>query len=531
MPTSSGPNTSGEESLVFAYDTGDITNSYIGEPTANLIPSANLNSYPTYGNSWGTYNTNRYYPFFSIGTVSSVSNNIVTTTGPHTMRSFDVLRPETNGGGVTTGTNYQVKRISDTQFSLHSYNSSQDGSQGYVNPATGQFKVHDSYWLDERVPINASNFPTSWVGEAHLPNAALVKEVIPGGFPTGGGRGTDCIRAHWFRTDGVTDGMAYGADASIIPGTPVYLSCWLKSVDANAVGKSINFYHYTYGVTGPTAYATGCTLGPVGVWQRFGYTFTSPNSAAISYWFPDSANMKVDIANIQIEQKNHATPFIAGTRTTTQGLLPVVGNSTIDLSNVSFDSNAQMTFDGTDDKVHGVSTNLSYLSSSAIEFIVTPESTGVRMMVGGYRHNEGYSSPTIGAVYIDTDNKFKASVITAAEVYRYVESTTTISANQTYHVVFNKDTTSGIMQLYINGIAQGAQTFNAATYGQWSSAGSYIGSNTLDFGKSFNTSAGQGWGGDFLNGKLPVVRLYSRTLTAQEVRQNYQQYKTRFNLS
>ncbi len=151
-------------------------------------------------------------------------------------------------------------------------------------------------------------------------------------------------------------------------------------------------------------------------------------------------------------------------------------------------------------------------------------------MIGGYRHNEGYSSPTIGAVYIDTDNKFKASVITTAEVYRYAESTTTTSANRTYHVVFNKDTVTGVIQLYINGVGEGAQTFNAATYGQWSSAGSYIGSNNLDFGKSFNTNSGQGWSGDFLDGKIHSIKFYSRTLTASEVKANYNAIKGRFKI-
>ena len=30
---------------------------------------------------------------------------------------------------------------------------------------------------------------------------------------------------------------------------------------------------------------------------------------------------------------------------------------------------------------------------------------------------------------------------------------------------------------------------------------------------------------------MPILKFYNRALTAQEVRQNYQQYKTRFNLS
>lgn len=526
MPTAGGPNTLGESNLVFAYDTGDVVNSYKGEPTVNLISSANINGYPTYGNSWGTYNTNRYYPFFSIGTVSSVSNNIVTTAGSHTMRSFDVLRPETNGGGVSTGTNYLVKKISDTQFSLHAYNGSQDGSQGYINPTTGQFKVHDSYWLDERVSINASSFPTSWVGEAHLPNSALVKEIIPGGFPIVGGRGTDCIRAHWFRTDGVTDGMAYGGDASVTPGVPVYLSCWLKAVDTNAVGKSLDFYHYTYGVTGPTAYAVTCTLGPVGVWQRFGYTFTTPNSVVISYWFPHSANMKVDIANIQIEQKNHATPFTAGTRSATQGLLPVIGNSTIDLSNVSFDSSAKMVFDGTDDYIELATNIQSGFTQASYEFICTPTS-----LPGGSSYRQLYiqENSTWMALYnyggvtffgIDLNNGSgwfdnNGGYNTGAR------TTATITANTTYHVFYSWNGTS--VSIYLNGNLQSTTSTLQASNGRQNVT-------TLGAGTTPRNIGSRG-SGTFWAGNIDIVKFYNRALTAQEIQQNYQQYKTRFNLS
>ena len=37
MPSSAGPNTFGEENLVFAYDLGDTANSYRGEPTENIL--------------------------------------------------------------------------------------------------------------------------------------------------------------------------------------------------------------------------------------------------------------------------------------------------------------------------------------------------------------------------------------------------------------------------------------------------------------------------------------------------------------
>jgi hypothetical protein len=238
------------------------------------------------------------------------------------------------------------------------------------------------------------------------------------------------------------------------------------------------------------------------------------------------------ITDYQAEAKNHFTPFTPGntTRSATQGLLDLTGKATIDLSNVSFDSNAQMTFDGTDDKIHGITAVHSHLSSSAIEFVVTPESTGKRMTVGGYRHNAGYSAPTIGMAYIESDNKFYASVITAAEVYRHVGSTTTITANKTYHVVLNKDTSAGTLQMYVNGVLEGTQTFNVATYAQWSSAGSYIGSDIIDLGKSFNTDSGQGWSGDFLDGNIHLFKMFSKTLTASEIQQNFNAVRGRYGI-
>ena len=163
MPTSSGPNTSGESSLAFAYDVADARNSYIGEPTTNLLPTPSINAIPKIGNSWGTYNTNQYNGgnYFSIGTISSVSSNIVTTAGTHPLRTYDVVNPQTTGGGVTANVNYFVKKISNTQFSLHAYNISQDGSQGYVNTSTGYPVVWDSIDLDQRVSINPSSFTES----------------------------------------------------------------------------------------------------------------------------------------------------------------------------------------------------------------------------------------------------------------------------------------------------------------------------------------------------------------------------------
>jgi len=195
------------------------------------------------------------------------------------------------------------------------------------------------------------------------------------------------------------------------------------------------------------------------------------------------------------------------------------------------EKNGTMLFDGTNDQILNIPTNHSYLNSSAIEVIIKPTQKDVRMSIGGYRHNGGYSNGTIGWLYIESDNTIKASIIAASQVYRVVQTTgTTLSENQYYHIVFNKNTTTGNLDIYINGVLSGNQTFDTATYGQWSNAGTYIGYNIIDIGKSFNTNSGQNWHLDFFKGNMGVFKLYNRVLTSNEVLQNYNSYKNKYGI-
>jgi hypothetical protein len=520
------------EGLVFGFDTGYPFTSfsipprfYPGEPTVNLLGNPSVNAYPTLGNSWGTYNTNQYGSgtYFSIGTVSSVSDNIVTMISNHSLRTFDVMSPQSTGGGVTGGGLYFIKKVSDTQFSLHAYNSSQDGSQGYINPATGYHKVHDSIAYDQRVSINSSGFPTMWYGPPHLPNSGLVKELITDGFRQGDGTLTDCMRQHITRD--VSDHMAYGADGSITPNSPTYCSFWARAVDTAAVGKSINFYHYTYGVTSPTAYSTNATLGPVGEWRRFGYTFTSPNSAVISYWFNPGGPYKYDIASIQIEQNSHATPFTVSSRKTDQSLIDLTRNITIDVSDVSFNPDGQPTFDGTNDFIYaspyGTGANFNSLGNigGTYSIEVVFKSTSVVNYRNIFDMNFGFYSPNTGNVgprleqnsngamnYIWSGNTSNNSI------YNY-DAQVAISPNVIYHSVFTLN--NGSVVTYLNGTqATTASSPNGypTTFGD------------PNIGRGFTLSP------RFFAGNIYAFRVYNRALSATEVQQNYQTYKTRFGI-
>jgi hypothetical protein len=515
--------------LILNLDAEHVSSFVNNEPTTNLIPNPTINAYPTIGNGWGTYNTNQYCGnngcavYWDIPAISSVSDNIVTTSSAHPIRSFDVINPQTTGGGVNAGQQYFAKKISDTQFSLHDYNSSQDGSQGYLNPSTGRFKVHDSFYLDQRVAVNASSFPTKWFGNPHQPNSGLVKEVISGGFNVPGHTVTDCLRQHVFRADGVADHMAYSVDAAFTPNVTVTASFWAKSVTAGAVGQSINFYHYTYGQTSPTAYAMGATLGAVGVWQRYSYQFTSPNSNAISYWFNPGGPYSYDIANIQIEQQSAVTPFVTGSRSQNTTWYDLTGNghhATL-YNGARFGLTAgvkSIICDGIDDWI-GNTTLTGGHSNFTLELMFYHNGTdqggsyGILSMGANGNYGPMFYCHTscMGSHYFpgspsgDYPGGMGSWTNNAWNLFTWVFTDTVPDIN-------------GSLKTYVNGVyVDGNSSFNFHNGG--------MGRGSNGYGLSTYSSGGNPYKGSFSQ-----FRVYNRALSAAEVLQNFNANKTRYGL-
>jgi hypothetical protein len=85
-----------------------------------------------------------------------------------------------------------------------------------------------------------------------------------------------------------------------------------------------------------------------------------------------------------------------------------------------------------------------------------------------------------------------------------------------YHVAVTLNNT--VLSYYINGVLDSTDTVAAGTW-------------TSDPDPNLLIGAQNQGAASNLNGEIPVAKIYNRALTAQEVKQNYQQYKTRFNLS
>ena len=494
-----GLNSSG---LVFGYDIGEHYY-YPGEPTTNIVPSPENNARFTTSNSWATYNTNQYNgaQYFSIGTISSIASNIVTTTSAHPLRSFDVVTPQSTGGGVSNGTNYVVKKISSTSFSLHLYNGSENGSQGYINPTTNFYKVHDAWAQDTRISISSESFPTMWWGPPHLPNSGLIKEIVTnkGIVP-----GTNCMRWHIYRGDGVADGMAYGVYPSVTAGDVITVSYYLRAASHSAVGKG-GFYTTYFGGAG--AFQAGYSWGAYGEWVRNVHQWTASTTFGFySYFFCDGASVPydVDLADFQVEvNRGHATYFTPSSRSVTQALKDVKNVSTINVTNASYNSNAILIFDGTDDRLLiPNNSNVNISGNITIEFVIK-KTSGQGVVV----HKEVQYT-----VLVNSDGSISYADSSLWSYASFGNHGSAITNGVYHHVVVVKNGTNVTIYVNNNIIVSKTHGSSLSTTTNDLYIGSYAGSS------------------NYFNGEIRAVRLYNRNLSADEVFENFKAYKIRFGI-
>ena len=246
-------------------------------------------------------------------------------------------------------------------------------------------------------------------------------------------------------------------------------------------------------------------------WVRISETYTinegnSYGNAALTY----STNGIAYFAMPQYEYKSHVTPFIGAnqTRSNTQGLLDISGgNNTITLTNMTYDANALPTFDGTDDYI-----NIPHNSAIA-------PSTGYISVEAIFKAASAGSEN--GSIIYNKENEYEMSAGGGYISYAFRPNwawvgSTAFNTNQWYHTMLTYD--QSYQRLYVNGV----QVYSAALSG----AIGNVYSEALRIGARGGNGAAYG----FFNGQIPVVKIYNRALSAGEVKQNYNFYKTRFNL-
>jgi hypothetical protein len=309
-------------------------------------------------------------------------------------------------------------------------------------------------------------------------------------------------------------------------------------------------YHYEFRANGTYLTEYGVHTDDIRThlgdgWYHAWNTFTTHPEAAYGFcgmWIYEYyGRNKIQLAAVSIVPGSIIRPplqFIDEntTRSTTQSLLDLTGNRLLDLSTVSFNSGAQMIFDGTDDTLDtGIPlTDFPALSNFTIECIAKIDQYPTAAPANIYG-NSTRSGVLVGAAYYSGTALYwyGNSSGTACTIYSYIRGAdayrTAGGFNMTpgkyHHLVLVNNNGNSTIYLYADGVQNGSaagptQQYNEGLAGAAGNIG--VAKPQVDGGGEANYS--------HLPVEVPVVKLYNRALSPVEIANNYGHYKSRFNL-
>ena len=211
--------------------------------------------------------------------------------------------------------------------------------------------------------------------------------------------------------------------------------------------------------------------------------------------------------------------YTSGTRLEGSTLIDLKGNQDISMNNMSFDSQGQPEFDGTDDDID-LGSDVTFSESGGnwtVESIVKYDS------VPASYNNSTAPGNFIGAGGISFNSWYWSVLSSKLAIWNISPGTwkygsTTLVANKFYHAVLVCDPGGTTYKMYLNGVQEGG---SHATY---SFNASYSGLKVRYFGR------GSSGNPRLVNGKIPTTRIYTKALTSAQIADNFNAYKNRFNL-
>lgn len=290
-------------------------------------------------------------------------------------------------------------------------------------------------------------------------------------------------------------------------GTTFTFSCYARSTNGSA--PNIMF-------SNPDAQPVAFTL--TDQWKRYSTQFTSGIQGNLQFFRINRSNASLpinctfDIANAQVELGTFASPYIIGSRTSTQVLIDLTGNNIIDVTNMTYDVNGKPTFNGSSTGILIPENNIFNIQEFSIEVWFNPTITSQN----GFLFEKGNVN-TQFSLFLDISNTTYFRTIGPSNQDTTVTTSTYIKPNVYNHICCTFG--NGTKSIYINSVLV-AQT---------KSITGKISINTN--GSSIGVYGGyNGVRGYYFNGSIPVEKFYNRALTDQEVKQNYYALKSRFGI-
>jgi hypothetical protein len=171
-------------------------------------------------------------------------------------------------------------------------------------------------------------------------------------------------------------------------------------------------------------------------------------------------------------------------------------------------NSGSIVFDGVDDYIQILTSPNLTNPLTLCAFVNTSFITGSNQVIYGPVANGSDNWLSI------SNNRAQIYATQASDVNNFtIVGTTVIQANTWYHItgIVNNN----VISLYVNGVFEAASSAQAFTVGGWNST----------------ARIGQRATGQFpFNGRIAYVHGYNRVLSSQEILQNYNATKSRFNL-
>jgi hypothetical protein len=295
----------------------------------------------------------------------------------------------------------------------------------------------------------------------------------------------------------------------------------MREVTANARGGNY-IYRYEYGPSGYILegglFSNDRVRDVENNWKRVWGVFTTnvntTNIQLYSFNYVYNTPIEIQMVGYQIEAKPHPTRYVTqinGVRSNTQALLDLSPKRrTITLTSMTYAADDAISFTGSvpnlltfaDPEIGSYNWTVEFVfrtTSSSFQYLAVPQNAGIDQQ---FRYNADGSLTLQLAVAGDTGERSVGP--TPAGV---------APVNQWNHVVFQR--TNNNVFIWSNGIKY---TFTDTT-------------SNAPFGGGSNWAVGQrGNGQSPFTGEIPIVRIYSRILTDEEVKGNWHATRRRFGI-
>lgn len=268
-------------------------------------------------------------------------------------------------------------------------------------------------------------------------------------------------------------------------------------------------------------------INPTSEYKRFTFNNLNANistptetQAILAFYTNYGSGVLPSVKNVQVELGVSASPYVSGSRSASASLFDVSGyNRIVNCISGGYDSQAKLSFNGSSN-VLDVGSLGTIGDQYSIECVFN--STNIvnyrnvyDMNYSTYNPNTGNVGPrleqlsTPGIRWIWSGNTTNNALYNGSSIV-------SISPNMYYHTVFTLN--SGIVNTYFNGILRDTNI---------ASAQGYITSfQDVKVGRGFVLDPSR-----FFSGSIDIFKVYNRVLSVDEVVNNFNELKTRFNFA